>query len=180
MHILLDMDGVLTNFHLAALRTFNAERLLESWPIGEWSIPKVLGISEDDFWGVINQVPDFWFRIEPYPWLHELIDLTQSIGDYTISTSPSFDPDCAAQKIRWLQKHIDTKFHNYMIGHQKYLMANKNTVLIDDNENNVEQFQLAGGHKILFPMRTNKNYWLIGQKFEYLKQTLERIHKCSF
>ena len=74
MHILLDMDGVIANFHLAALHALGKERLLESWPIGEWSIPKVLGILEDDFWAAINSVSDFWFRIEPYPWLHELID----------------------------------------------------------------------------------------------------------
>jgi 5'(3')-deoxyribonucleotidase len=179
MHILLDMDGVIANFHLSALKAFNQERLLESWPIGEWSVAKVLGITDEQFVDQINLIHDFWFHIEPYVWMQELIELVQSFSDFTITThTTGFDPDALAQKVAWLQKYIRPNFSTYMMGPQKYLMANQQTVLIDDNETNVEQFELAGGHALLFPMRTNKHYWMVDQRFEWLKQALERIFQC--
>jgi 5'(3')-deoxyribonucleotidase len=157
MNILLDMDGVLADFHRAALLEHEKLHLLDNWPKGEWNIPKVLGISDNEFWQVIDANIDFWLGIKPLPWVRELYDLCCEFGNVTISTSPSLNSTCASHKIIWLREELkDPSFTNYMIGSNKSLMSREGNILIDDSYRNCCKFVGAGaGESILFPAITN-------------------------
>lgn len=174
-HALIDMDGVLCDFAGAALRLFNYP--VEQYPPGEWDIPKVLGISDVAFYGTIDAEPGFWRDLKPEPWAVELVSLVRSLGLlFTISSKPAFDPLCAAQKIEWLREHIlsGDECENYMLGRQKWLMANPGHLLIDDNELNVDLFRDRGGQAILVPTRFNRGH-RIASPWGYLKSCLENL-----
>ena len=173
-HIFLDMDGVLVDFVGGALRTCfgNMEaticQTLELWPAGEYDITKVVGGTIDEFWEAINAEKGFWESLSPYPWAADLIDLVESAvkRKWSIATSPSRDPQCAAGKVKWLQDNCSKgqSFRNYFITPEKHLLAggNRTRVLIDDRDVNVDRWRECGGSAILFPQPWNSNHGVAG------------------
>ena len=151
-HILLDMDGVLTDFTKAACTLHGYDGYVPqkfNFFKFEW------GMSSRQFWDKIDKEPDFWINLEKFPWTDHLLSyLEKNNMNYTICTSPSLSSSAAAQKIEWMRRHISPKFKNYLIGHQKFLMSNPNHLLIDDYEENCNKHN---GPYILFPCSTNKN-----------------------
>jgi 5'(3')-deoxyribonucleotidase len=118
--------------------------------------------------------------LEPQPWIHTLYNMCKQYGKVIICTSPSMNPSCAEQKIRWLRRIFGPYFHNYMIGSNKSLMSRKGNVLIDDYESNVTRFVTSGeGTAILFPMKTNANYSLASNPVEFTQQMLEKYLASS-
>jgi len=161
-HVLLDMDGVLCDFVTAALSLHGRSDVLPRWPAGEWSIPKVLGMSSQQFWSKIDAVGSaFWYELTPYRWMNELTTLIGRHAAFTILTSPSRDAACPTGKIQWLRKHLSPTFDAFMIGSRKHLCARADTVLIDDSDQNVIQFRKHGGQAILFPQIWNSNHHLL-------------------
>ena len=77
---------------------------------------------------------------------------------FTVLSSPSHDPGCPAGKVSWLHSHLGSHFRDFLIGHQKFLCAKHDVVLIDDSDHNVEQFRAHGGQAILFPQIWNSNH----------------------
>ena len=178
-HILLDMDGVLSDFVTAALQLHGRIETLQNWPAGEWSMPKVLGLSRESFWSRIDeQGSEFWRQLAPYAWLDELTALVGAQAPFTILTSPSRDPHCPTGKIQWLREHISPRFNAYLIGAQKHLCAQANHVLIDDSDHNVTTFREQGGQAILFPQIWNSNH---GQSdpLNYVRSELSRLNTRS-
>jgi hypothetical protein len=151
------MDGVIADFFGAALALWDFPP--EQYPVNEWEIADVLGISVTEFWDRINATPDFWLGIKPFPWMKMLLDGIEATGiDWTIATSPSRDPGCLSQKVHWLRLHLGKKFTGYMVGSRKFLMANPRNLLIDDNDANVDNFRAHGGKAILFPALWNSRH----------------------
>lgn len=171
--ILLDCDGVLADFHGAALKLWDFPR--EQYPPGVYDIPGVVGISEDDFWERINSIPDFWLDIPAFAWLEELIRFVDRTGiKWYIATAPSLDPDCVRQKIIWLRRRLGNKFNRIMLGRHKELMANPQTVLIDDCDANIDRFIRREGHGILFPQVWNARHQEIAP-FSAVTRELEAL-----
>lgn len=172
-NFLLDMDGVLSDFTSAALHLLNQELhhniTLEEYVDSQlgWSIQEAYGISVSRFWSIINNENDFWLRLEPFPWCKELIKFLREIGDITIVTTPSLDPECAKQKLQWLKIFLDIQSNDVFLGAKKYLMAG-NGILIDDSPDNVKKFKQYGGEAILVPSNWNtKNL-----TFDLVEQTI--------
>ena len=155
-HILVDMDGVMSNFFESAMNIWE-DKMPKKFPSGEWDFPEVLGVSNNQFWQRIDDTQNFWENLEPYPWLHELLDYLNSLKlPWTVATSPNKDPGCPTGKIKWLRKHISPNFKSYMIGSQKELMANPNTILLDDTPKKIKAFSTAGGCGVLWPAPWNR------------------------
>ena len=73
-----------------------------------------------------------------------------------ILTKPTDDPSCAAGKVEWIQRFLPEDMKDqYFIGAHKYLCAKENTLLIDDNERNINLFVKSGGLGIIFPRPWN-------------------------
>jgi 5'(3')-deoxyribonucleotidase len=178
LNILLDMDGVLCDFLSGAIevlnRDYNKDYDINQYAseFGMWATYDYYGISEKEFWNSINETPDFWYNLKPLPWAGQLYSMLQEIGEVTIITSPSLDPSCAMQKLRWLKRHLDINSNQVFIGSRKYLMAG-NGLLIDDFQSNVEKFKIAGGEAILIPSNWNTT----GLTWEKVKNTILNYNK---
>ena len=157
--VLLDMDGVLTDFVGAAITLHGKrpEAILANWPRGTHWLHEVLKVDLTTFWRPLNaQAETFWRTLAPYPWTRAVLDWVESVPpNWAICTSPSRDPSCPRGKMEWLYANIRPAFRDVAMTPKKHLLANPRTVLIDDTERMVERFADAGGHSILFPQAWN-------------------------
>jgi 5'(3')-deoxyribonucleotidase len=155
--ILLDVDGVLADFHTVVLVAHNGLHLKPKWPAGCWDMLKVLGIDEKQFWAPVDNY-EFWRTLQPVQGAVEFYKALKTRGIPVIfSTTPSASADCAKAKIEWLREHFGEDIE-YMLGGHKQLMAKPEHLLIDDYDKNYEKFKAAGGSAILFPRVWNANW----------------------
>lgn len=160
MEILLDMDGVLSDFLSSALRIHNEkyrkEKSVEDYvrEYGRSGINEYYGISIEEFWKTIEGDPIFWKNLDPFPWAVELYERLLAWGNVTIVTSPSNDFECAKQKQIWAYSLFGIKPSEMFVGSRKRLLAG-NGILIDDYEKNVVSFRKNGGNAILVPSNWN-------------------------
>lgn len=151
--IFLDMDGVLVNFHKAALALYGMEPTSDDPRTSE-----TIGITSEQLWERIAEVgEDFYANLELLPWATWLIDLCSNLGEICIATSPGPLPCAASGKMKSLKKLFGPDFKNFHIGKQKYLLASPGRILIDDFDSNVEEFEAYGGKSILIPQSWNRN-----------------------
>lgn len=178
-HVFIDLDGVLVDFASEACRLHGRPDFPETgfaaWPKGEWNMAKVFGITDDEFWRLIDSYgEEFWFDLEPYPWMGDLLD--NMPAPFTIATSPSNLPACASGKVKWMRHHLGRRsgrqFRDFLIGPQKHLLAGFGTVLIDDNDKKVSEFREAGGRAILFPQPWNANHALADDPLGHVLEEL--------
>jgi len=162
LKILLDLDGVLTNWEKGVCDLFGLDygQTIDEWPPGEFGIEHAIGISEDEIWEKIHGVGESWWAgLEEYPWARMLYGGCCEIADTYFVTSPSQHPSSLSGKLTWMQKFTgQDKFRNYMVGPKKYLCARPDQVLIDDSDKNINQFRERGGLGILFPRMNNSNW----------------------
>lgn len=181
MTILLDMDGVITNFTLGACQLFNQDYsiVLKNWKPGEYDVERqfVPEIPTSEFFEKLEEAgSDFWFDLEPYDYAKELWDWCNSLADTYFCTAPILAPECMVGKIQWLRKFTgDKKFDKYIITPYKFLCADPDTILIDDSDKKVNRFQLAGGEVILVPRIWNLDYKNVGNTFEIIKNKFNKL-----
>jgi len=177
-HVFVDLDGVLVDFASAACRLHGRPDLPEgdfaAWPRGEWRMSKVLGVTDGEFWAAIDGLGEpYWRDLAPYPWVRDLLALLPC--PFTIATSPSNLPQCAAGKVVWMRRHLGRGFRDFLIGPQKHLLARPDTLLIDDNDKKVREFREAGGLAILFPQPWNANHARTGDRLGYVARELRDL-----
>lgn len=179
MNIYLDLDGVIVNFSKGCEKIFpNYSK--DHKPLND--MVAHLEIAPYEFWKVIDSYgEEWWYNLEPESWAEELIDIIKFYDkDFTILTSPSRSHFAASGKILWLQKFFKSKkFSNYIItpAKNKKLLANKNAILIDDNDKNCEEFRSRLGYTILFPRIWNQNYLKEDDKLGHVRQQLNIINQ---
>lgn len=172
--ILIDMDGVIADFVSPALEMHRHPELQEQWPAGHWDICSLLEISEERFWRDIGHL--FWADIDSYPWADNLIHAVESTGcEWAICSTPARDHSSSSGKVEWMQKQFGKDFRNYHLTPRKHHLAKPTTLLIDDNDGNVERFRAAGGEAILFPQPWNSEHDYAGDKITYLKRALQMV-----
>lgn len=158
--ILLDMDGVLSDWTGAACRLFDRDPadVYANWPEGCWDITKALGVSGAELWRRVDSAGFyFWAELEAYPWVDELLELCQATAPTTILTSPSRDPQSLAGKLEWMQRRWGLTFRDYLVGPDKLACARPGALIIDDRPATVDGFREAGGAGVLFPAAWNGN-----------------------
>lgn len=178
-HIFLDLDGVLTDFYEASRKLIGNPPALEEhqWNFWlDWDIPS------KQFWHEVEEAgEDFWANLKPYPWAADLIALISCFSGHTLATAPKLYPECYSGKFKWIRQFFGPSYSGLMIGEEKHLLQKKNSVLIDDGEENVERFEDGGGHAILFPQPWNSNRYLQDDRIGYvharLKQIAEQINE---
>lgn len=156
--VLLDLDGVITNFIGSASEVFNVD-LYSVWPNGESDICNVLNISIEKFWEEIdNYGQKFWEDMKPYPWAKEFYSKLDKNFDVYFCSTPSQNPQSVSGKIIWLNRFLNKTVRNYIFTPYKHLLASPSITLIDDTNYNIEKFSKNNGFGILFPQKWNKNY----------------------
>lgn len=174
--IILDMDGVLAEFDVAACRVHG---LPENTVPLRWDWYADFGISDEQFWDKIHALGDSFYGelVKPYPWVREVIDMVCDADDFVIMSSPSNHPAGYAGKKIWLDKYVPGLSPKQLIvGAQKHLLARPDRLLIDDGLHNIEAFESAGGQAFVFPQPWNQTpgllYWV--DRMEPLKYRLNK------
>lgn len=173
-NIFWDMDGVFADFVGGVVDLLHIEPLsiANNWPAGEYSLEKVLNISTERLWNLINRGGvDWWAHLDPFAWNTELRSLIADCrGSHSILTSPG---DCAFAyqgKRLWADRHLSGL--PLTLTGNKHLLAKPSTLLIDDHDRNVELFQDAGGRAILFPQHWNRNHDKVGDRIDFVREQL--------
>jgi len=157
--ILADLDGTLNDFFGYAFQILDDKfpnRITKEEYLANpsFNMAEKFKISDKEFWATIDK-GRFWYNIPQLPWTRQLYEFIGRFAPVVIASSPSENPDCIAQKLDWLDKHLGVSTKDCMFGSKKHLMANSETLLIDDYPSNCDKFIAAGGHAICVPSTWN-------------------------
>lgn len=178
MIIYLDVDGVLANFNKPA-----CEVLGEPYPPAKWCWYK----NVPNGFNKLNKLCtfDFWENLE---WMSggklilgevcEFFNFNIKNNIYLLTT-PMPNPESATGKWQWIKKNLPDFYSQTIITQApKKLLAKPNTILIDDNTKNVDEFRQAGGQTILVPRPWNSLHLFADKSVEIVKQQLAEV-KCQ-
>lgn len=147
------MDGVCCDWAGAVFTLFGREN---KWPIGHNDIKSILNVTSEKMWEKIDLYDDkIWTNLQEYPWFKEMYNRLLTKYDVYFLTSPSQSKYSASGKIQWLQNRFGKQFNKYIITTHKHLLANKNSILIDDTLEKIQLFREHGGKGLLFPQPWN-------------------------
>lgn len=159
--ILLDCDGVLSWFGVAAARACGRLDMEGACP-ATYHMEADWGLSAVEFWKKIDAMGiAFWTKMLKTPWCEAVWDLCRRYADQVvIVTSPPRAPHAWAGRVEWIQDRFGgPAFRDFILcpaGH-KHLLAAPGRLLIDDNEENVDRHIAAGGDALLWPATYNRN-----------------------
>ena len=152
--VMLDMDGVLTDFEGAVCDLFGHEHLGPEH-LGK-TLAEHIGISTRTMWARIDEEgAGFWEHLAPTPFADDLVRLARDAGRLFIASSPSSSPGSLAGKLRWLHRRLGRNFRDFAITPKKDLLAAPGRLLVDDSSRHVDAFREAGGAAVLFPTIVN-------------------------
>lgn len=166
--IFLDIDDVLNNFTLHALKWVGCKVPEVNWFDPKWGRDIIRAaneyhtepITKQEFWESIPE--ECWATVPKTDYCDWLInECVNLVGEKNICllTSPTLDPKCVSGKMIWIQEYMP-KFlqRQYLIGPRKQFCAHKGALLIDDADENIEQFCEAGGLAWIVPKSWNKKH----------------------
>jgi len=172
--ILLDMDGVLANFvqhsndYHSADQVHDQQLTYDFWHTwrSNWNRRYDWGSEYDpetgegcmfnfEFWDKCSGA-EFWSSMPPYDNIVELYDKLSELAPVTVVTHARLeDPECVEGKRQWLSDHLSLPSDDMVFASKKWLLADKDTLLIDDNDSNVCRFGGSNGPAILYPRPWN-------------------------
>ena len=159
------MDGVCSDFIAGVASILDKDRE-EVYNHPAWSkddgyhrMADVFGISEHQIWSMIERRGvSFWSTLPQFPWFKDMYEQLSEIGNVVFLSQPSLDPFCCAGKMRWLQGIFGKQFRNYIFSPLKQLFKQGNSILIDDNEDNINKFGLRSGALFPQPWHSSRRY----------------------
>jgi len=117
---------------------------------------EVANMTKGAFWRAPPR--QFWRDLKPYPTALNFIEFLES-GPFDVYVATAHaNGDCAAAKLDWIDEYLPKYWDRVLIGHPKHLMANPNSILIDDRTKNCEDFEEAGGIAVQCPRPWNKRW----------------------
>ena len=172
MKVFLDMDGVLTDFRRSVCEIFGRDDPSNFWLFWKnWE-----GVSSNDVDAVCNV--DFWANLH---WTSDGLDIFKAVfekfpNDIYLLTTPMPNIESYTGKALWVDKCIPV-WNNRLIITQapKSLLAGSDTLLIDDKDENIEEFVAAGGQGILVPRPWNELHDWANETLQVVKNNLERL-----
>jgi 5'(3')-deoxyribonucleotidase len=173
MKVFLDMDGVLVDFRRGVCEIFGQKDDPASWTFWEYwegvTTGNVNAKCNDYFWKYLN-------------WTHDGQEIEQAIRDKFNSdniyllTTPMLNTGSGTGKLQWIKWHMPWVYSRTIISYApKSLLAGPNTLLIDDKDENIEEFRAAGGRGILVPRPWNKNHDCQRSTLDYVKHKLDEV-----
>lgn len=171
MKVFLDMDGVLVDFRRGVCEAFGRDDPSTNWTFWEdWE-----GVTTHDvdvkcssmFWEMLYCTPE-GMEIE------QAIRHTFGESNVYLLTTPMPNPSSGIGKLWWIKRHLPWLYTRTIISYApKSLLAGPDTLLIDDKDENIEEFRKAGGQGILVPRPWNKDAHLASQTLGIVKRYLE-------
>ncbi len=154
--IFLDMDGIFADFDGGVRKLFQVD-----WHPTTWAIPyKEMGTDFKAFWKRLDN-PDFW---EWLPWTDDGKRIQAIMEPFKpVILTASVLPYGCVGKMRWLKREWPSVLKEKRLlmaaGHDvKCAVAGPNKILIDDKNENIDEWEAAGGFGILYPRPWNRNH----------------------
>lgn len=176
----LDLDGVITNFHVAALALHQSK--LEEKDLINWDLPGLVGMSPDSFYKDMGY--DFWANL---PWVEEGKELLKRLtgifgSNLILLSSPVLTSGCAEGKRDWVSKNLPTFQNRLFLGSAKHLLAASSKILVDDSDLNCTAFHEAGGFTVLVPAPWNRlrALWNNGYSVDYVIEKVLFAKSCTY
>ena len=143
-----DMDGVLVNFDKHACKAHGVV-YPSNTVLGHSWLYDQLGCTVDHFLDTVDQTPDFWQNLEPYPWTAALIQfLDIEFPDWRILSGGTHNGASWGGKVDWVRKHLQLpglEKLNLVYGARKSHLCRPGDILIDDHVLNCNEWLAAGG-----------------------------------
>lgn len=177
MKVFLDVDGVLANFLAGIHEALGVPYSYEDYPYekAKWhmltDIPGVDKFTDID--GLCDE--DFWTDLD---WIHDGQEIEQAVRDkfkdIYLLTTPMPNPGSGTGKLFWIKEHMPWMYKKTILSYApKSLLAGPDTLLIDDKDQNIEEFRASGGQGILVPRPWNKLHGWSDKTLEIVKNCLE-------
>lgn len=173
-YCLIDLDGVLVDFHNAAIR-------LHDLPVD----PDTVGwdlfsghMTAEDFWKPLGY--DFWAGLDWIADGRQILRAAErhfSPDNIFILSSPCWTKGCAEGKIDWVQRKLPQYRKRLILGNRKDICAGQDRLLIDDSDTQCEMFHRAGGSIVMVPRSWNVDAHLKGQAADVVAERLDQ--HCS-
>lgn len=152
MKILCDLDGVLVDFVSGYFSLIGKNNLLPIWKPGLWDLEAGCGVKMDE--DLLTR--EFWGQL---PWMSDgkkiLHTLEREFGSPNVCILSSCHVkrvgDACAGKFDWIGKNITAYRDRYLFGPNKTFCSHRDSILVDDKDENVIQFRAEGGRAILIP-----------------------------
>lgn len=151
--VYLDMDGVIVDFVRGINKELEISEYAKKW---DWWTDN--GFTFQD----VNErcTFRFWRNLE---WMHDGHDILREVAKYFkleqiyLLTYPMPNIESPTGKWIWIRNNIPEYYKRTIITQaSKTLLAKPDCLLIDDKDENVEEFIAAGGDAILVPRPWNK------------------------
>jgi hypothetical protein len=162
LKILLDLDGVLTDFVGGAIAAHGiADPYADGDNHGVWDFSEICDIPPSVFWERLDY--EFWANLR---WtvdggaILSFLEAKFGYQNICLLTSPphSNTGDAIRGKIDWVERHLPKYKRQLLIGPAKEFCAHSGSILVDDADHNVTKFALAGGNTYLVPRVWNSKH----------------------
>jgi len=163
--IYLDMDDVLLDTTGAVLKHFNLENPYDDINNrGNRGLAELCGMHWKDMWYTLDK--DFWMNIPKLPWCDTLIQFAyDKVGKENtyILTAPVRSDGCPIAKLNWVEEHYPELQKRTILTRGKYGAIESDSILIDDSQENEEEFAERGKSHLfhLFPAHSNAKHALV-------------------
>lgn len=165
--VFVDLDGVVADFvggvfalHKDTIPSEKADQIITNMR-GSYDIVESLGMTPGNFWRQIDQDNLFWENLlltdEAVSLMAQLEKHPKKPDIYFLS-SPALSPSCYYGKASWVQKNFPKYINKLILTGHKNFLANRDRILIDDSDMNIDKFRVSGGLGVIFPRPWNSKY----------------------
>jgi 5'-nucleotidase len=143
MIILCDMDGVICDLHGPWIDWYN-QRFTDSLLVGNihsWEMREVVRADAVEHIYDFLHKPGLYKNLDPFPGAIEALTRLHEKHRVILVSTPSADPQTAADKLTWVEKHLPWARRSYMLTTQKDLV--RGDVFIDDAPHNLVSYRRA-------------------------------------
>ena len=167
--ILLDLDDVLNNFTMCAMKYLGCDIDIEEYPneVGYDIIAAVNLMhptncywTAEQVWGILGV--DFWDRMAISDIFYTVLEHSADIvgeDQVFVCSSLTTNHHCTAGKLKWMDKNLPHWLQGrFVLTPYKSLLADSQTLLIDDCQRNTVSFEKSGGRVLLVPRPWNPHH----------------------
>lgn len=148
MIIYLDLDGVLVDLYSAVKKANNIRNYAPA--PGVYSFDAIFKRKID----LDRHTVSWWAGLGRTEESSDIVELAHHHGEPCIATSAAGRPNAAAGKLLWCKKHYPSL--PIVLVDQKWRLATKHSILIDDSDDQVDDFNAVGGHGVHMPRHWNR------------------------
>lgn len=179
MKVFIDVDGVLANFLGGVHKALGVPYSYVQYPYDKAKWHMLTDIPGVDKFTKVDDLcnKQFWSNLA---WMHDGEDILDAIQKKFIETylltTPMPNPGSGTGKLWWIKQQVPKLYKKTILSYApKSLLAGPDTLLIDDNDENIAEFVAAGGHGILVPRPWNALHGWADETLQVVKNSLEEF-----